>query len=86
MGIDEPSRGLKLAIQAAGSRFRLGADLGISWPAIRKWTDIPSAERAMQIEQLYKIPRSDLRPDIYPPDRERALLPVDSAKAEPSQE
>lgn len=74
--IPEPSPALKLAIDAAGGRWRLAQDIGISWPAIRKWADIPSAERAMQIEKLYGIPRSQLRPDVFPPERERILLPV----------
>jgi len=32
----------------------------------------------MQIEGLFNIPRSTLRPDLYPPDRESVAIPEPS--------
>lgn len=70
--------GLQAAIAAAGSRYMLAKRLGLTWPAVQKWTRVPSAERCMQIEGLFNIPRSTLRPDLYPPDRESVAIPEPS--------
>lgn len=45
----------------------LAAALGVSYQAVHKWQRVP-AERVLEIERLRGIPRSRLRPDLYPPD------------------
>jgi TorA maturation chaperone TorD len=57
--------GLVEAIRAAGSIGSLARALGISQPVVSKWQRIP-AERIPTIEALTGVPRSVLRPDLYP--------------------
>lgn len=59
--------GLELAIEAAGGVGALARSLGIAQPSVSNWKQIPS-ERVLNIEQLTGIPRTDLRPDLYPSD------------------
>jgi hypothetical protein len=54
-------KGLKLAIEAAGSARRLAAKL-----AVQQWERIP-AERVIEVERLTLVPRERLRPDLHPP-------------------
>ena len=54
-------KGLKLAIEAAGSGRRLAAKLGVSQQAVQQWRRIP-AERVIEIERLTMVPRERLRP------------------------
>jgi DNA-binding transcriptional regulator YdaS (Cro superfamily) len=56
------------AIQAAGGPAALGNALGCSSQAISQWRRIP-AERVLDVERITGIPREDLRPDLYPRDR-----------------
>lgn len=70
--------GLQAAIDAAGSRYKLAQQLGVTPPAIQKWTRVPNAERCLQIERVLRVPRSVLRPDLYPPDRESVAIPEPS--------
>jgi DNA-binding transcriptional regulator YdaS (Cro superfamily) len=44
-------KGLKLAIEAAGSARRLAAKLGVSQQAVQQWRRIP-AERVIEVERL----------------------------------
>jgi hypothetical protein len=44
-------KGLKLAIEAAGSARRLAAKLGVSRQAVQQWRRIP-AERVIEVERL----------------------------------
>jgi len=44
----------------------LAPRLGISQPALSKWSQIP-AERALKIEKITGIPRHLLRPDLWTP-------------------
>jgi DNA-binding transcriptional regulator YdaS (Cro superfamily) len=62
---------LDKALKLAGGRAKLAASLGIAPQAISQWRDIP-VRRVLDIEALTGIPRSTLRPDIYPPSREGA--------------
>ena len=57
------------AIAFAKGRYQLAKALGISPQAIYGWKRVP-VERVLQVEQLTGIPRSELRPDFYPPERE----------------
>ena len=58
--------GLRLAVQAAGSRYQLAKALGIGLPSLTRWRQIPHA-RVIEIERLFNIDREQLRPDLYPP-------------------
>lgn len=62
--------GLNLAIAAKGGAYGLAKELGISHQSVQKWTKIP-AERVHEVERITGIPRSRLRPDLYPVERER---------------
>jgi DNA-binding transcriptional regulator YdaS (Cro superfamily) len=65
--------GIVLAVEAAGGFHALGRALGISGAAVVQWTRVP-VTHVLEIERLYRVPRWELRPDIYPPPR-RAMLP-----------
>ena len=62
---------LKTAITKAGGPAAVGRHFGISWQAVSAWRECP-ARRVMGLEALSGIPRSELRPDLYPPEREVA--------------
>ena len=66
--------GLNQVIQKMGSASKLAEALGITPPAVHKWKDVP-ARHVHEIERLTGIPRSTLRPDLYPLSRERVVLP-----------
>jgi hypothetical protein len=57
---------LKEAIERAGGFHALGRHLGISWQAIQRWPQVPP-RRVLAVERITGVPRSKLRPDIYPP-------------------
>ena len=57
--------GLEAAIRAAGGVGALARALGISQPSVSNWQRIP-AERVLAVESLTGVPRSTLRPDLYP--------------------
>ncbi|NKJ03454.1 Cro/CI family transcriptional regulator [Rhizobium sp. SG741] len=58
---------LKLAIEKSGGRVELARKLGIRPQAISQWTQAPYF-RVLQIEKISGVDRSDLRPDLYPPE------------------
>lgn len=64
------------AVQKAGGVAALARALGIKHTAPYGWKRIP-AERVLDVEALTAIPCSELRPDIYPPDR-FAQLPLEA--------
>jgi TorA maturation chaperone TorD len=66
--------GLDQAIRAAGGIGALARSLGISQPSVSNWQRIP-AERVLAVEALTGVPRTTLRPDLYP-DEERAAPPA----------
>lgn len=59
--------GLEAAIRAAGGVGALARALGISQPSVSNWSRIP-AERVLAVESLTGVPRTALRPDLYPAD------------------
>jgi TorA maturation chaperone TorD/DNA-binding transcriptional regulator YdaS (Cro superfamily) len=59
--------GLDAAIRAAGGIGALARALGISQPSVPNWSRVP-AERVLAVESLTGVPRTTLRPDLYPPD------------------
>jgi Bacterial toxin YdaS len=56
--------GLRAAIKAAGTRYRLAKLLGVSPSSVLRWTRIP-ADRVVEVERVTDIPREQLRPDLY---------------------
>jgi DNA-binding transcriptional regulator YdaS (Cro superfamily) len=58
---------VRRAVDAAGGATALAAALGIKPPSIYSWRRVP-AERVIEVERVTGIPRTVLRPDIYPPD------------------
>jgi TorA maturation chaperone TorD/DNA-binding transcriptional regulator YdaS (Cro superfamily) len=74
--------GLQEAIRAVGGISALSRLLGIAQPSVSIWTRVP-AERVLAVETLTAVPRSVLRPDLYPGEgaADFALDPVDQARA-----
>jgi len=56
---------LERAIGVAGGVRALARSLGVSQPAISSWKRVP-ADRVLSVEANTGVPRSDLRPDLYP--------------------
>ena len=61
---------LEAAIQRAGGQSALARALGVKQPVVANWLarQVP-AGRVLSIETATGVPRTELRPDIYPPDR-----------------
>jgi DNA-binding transcriptional regulator YdaS (Cro superfamily) len=64
----EREPGLEIAIDRAGGINALARALKLTSQTVAEWTRIPQPH-VLLIEQLYKIPRTELRPDVYPPPR-----------------
>ena len=64
-GLRDRDTGLQSAIEAAGGVGALARALGISQPAVSTWQRVP-AERVLSVETMTGVPRSLLRPDLYP--------------------
>jgi DNA-binding transcriptional regulator YdaS (Cro superfamily) len=58
------TQGLRLAIEAAGTRYRLAKLLDISPSSVLRWKEIP-IRRTLQVEQATGVPREQLRPDMF---------------------
>jgi DNA-binding transcriptional regulator YdaS (Cro superfamily) len=60
------------AIQIAGGLRALGRALGIRHQIISHWKDrrVP-AERVLELEHITGVSRHDLRPDIYPREKQK---------------
>lgn len=69
----EKNSALNQAIIAMGGMRALGRALGISHQTISTWEKVP-ATRVLAVEALTGVPRSALRPDLYPPNREQGYL------------
>ena len=63
-GSPTTSKGLRLAIEAAGSTRKLGKKLGISGQSVHEWKQVP-ADRIIAVEKVTGVPRERLRPDLY---------------------
>jgi DNA-binding transcriptional regulator YdaS (Cro superfamily) len=59
--------GLIAALQAAGKVVTLAKKIGISPSAVSMWRRIPPT-RVIAVENATGVPRTVLRPDIYPAD------------------
>lgn len=53
------------AVTAAGGPTRLAEILGISDAAVCQWEHIPH-KRVLAVEKASGVPRTRLRPDLYP--------------------
>lgn len=63
---DTTNKGVETAIQIAGSQARLAKLLKVSQAAVSKMLKQgPSATRAMQIERVTGVLRSQTRPDLW---------------------
>jgi TorA maturation chaperone TorD len=71
--------GLNEAIRTAGGVSQLAEKIGISQPSVSNWHKIP-AERVLTVEKVTGIPRTTLRPDLYP-EQARQIDEVDQARA-----
>lgn len=58
-----------LATERAGGGAKLARGLGLKRQAIYQWDKVP-AERVLEVERITGVPRSQLRPDLYPEHRE----------------
>ncbi len=70
--VDPPElAALNRAIENAGSMTALAKALGIKPPSISEWKQNKrvSHKRVLDIEALTGVPRHELRPDIYPPEK-----------------
>jgi DNA-binding transcriptional regulator YdaS (Cro superfamily) len=56
--------GLRAAIKAAGTKYRLAKSIGIRPQTVQRWRRIP-AERVLEIETALLIDREVLRSDLY---------------------
>lgn len=57
--------GVAAALTSLGTHKALADALGISRAAISQWTRIP-AEKVLRVERITGVPRTVLRPDLYP--------------------
>ena len=74
--------GLEEAIRAMGGVSALARGLGVAQPTVSLWHRIP-AERVLSVETITGVPRTVLRPDLYPASTERAadVDEIDRARA-----
>jgi DNA-binding transcriptional regulator YdaS (Cro superfamily) len=61
------------AIDIAGGPTALARGLGIKMPSLYSWQKVPPT-RVLEIERLTGIPRTRLRPDLYPDDQASQLV------------
>jgi DNA-binding transcriptional regulator YdaS (Cro superfamily) len=65
-------RALERAIAKLGTAAALAARIGITEQAISQWRRVPHL-RVLEIERATGVPRTELRPDLYPPELERGV-------------
>lgn len=58
------------AIKQAGGGAKLAGALNLKRQAIYQWQRVP-ADHVSAVEQITGIPRHELRPDLYPVEREK---------------
>ena len=65
-----------------GLCLRIARELGITRGAVSHWRKVP-ADRVIAVSRLTGIPRSQLRPDIYPP-RRNVTVPLMLSGSQPA--
>jgi DNA-binding transcriptional regulator YdaS (Cro superfamily) len=60
--------GLERVIGHFGNKSAMATALQIARQAIQQWDRVP-VNRVLEIERMTGIPRTELRPDIYPPEQ-----------------
>jgi DNA-binding transcriptional regulator YdaS (Cro superfamily) len=60
-----PAPIIRHAAQKIGGMAELARRLGTTRQAVWQWRRIP-AERVLDIERATRVPRHELRPDLYP--------------------
>lgn len=82
--LDIAQKALKEALKAAGGQHALARAINaidpkklglasippITGQAINQWDRVPQA-RVLQVELVTKVPRWRLRPDFYPPEKQK---------------
>lgn len=63
--------------QKVGGVTKLADALGIKRPSFYSWKQVP-AERVLDFERITGIPRSEIRPDLYPAEDLAPSIAVDS--------
>ena len=66
----DPNDALQRAIKAVGGLNGLAIPLGITAQAISQWDQVPPL-RVIEVERISGISRQELRPDLYPENREQ---------------
>ena len=65
--MSDSKEALGRAIDAAGGPAALAKELGVTVQAVCQWDEVPPL-RVLAVERASKIPRQELRPDLYPPE------------------
>jgi len=63
---------LRIALRLAGSKAELARVAGVSRPLVHYWVDrggCPSPQVIIRIAKAYGIPKEDLMPDVFAPER-----------------
>jgi len=56
--------GLRLAIEAVGTRYQLAKRLGLMPSSVHVWQRVP-LNRILEVERVTGVPREKLRPELY---------------------
>jgi DNA-binding transcriptional regulator YdaS (Cro superfamily) len=56
--------GLRLVLEAVGTRYRLSKLLGLTTTATQNWDRVP-LNRILDVERVTGVPREKLRPELY---------------------
>ncbi len=63
--MNDANTALKRALQAVGGPKALADRVGVSAQAVSQWDEVPPL-RVLAVERASGVPRSELRPDLYP--------------------
>lgn len=72
--MSEKTQALQRAINAVGGLDGIARPLGITPQAVSQWDEVPPM-RVLAVERITGIPREELRPDLYPLDRQPKVMP-----------
>ncbi len=71
---------IKLAASKVGGIVKLSEALGLSRGAVSNWTKVPP-NHVLEVERLSGVPREILRPDLYPVELNRRVVPAPAKAA-----